>query len=95
MSFEDRVLNKLDGIQKDISDIKVEQAMQGKDIKQNTEDLTDHKEGVIQNRKRIVLLEEKAKPITVKQLMTRIVLVTGGIGTIVGCVLGLMKLLGA
>lgn len=44
--FEERVLDKLDAIQGDVTDLKVEQALQGKDIAKNTEDLKTHIEGV-------------------------------------------------
>jgi hypothetical protein len=49
------VLDKLDKIQDDVSDLKVEQAKQGKDIGQNTKDLSEHIEGVKQNRARLEL----------------------------------------
>ena len=93
MDFEDVVLKKLDKIQEDVTDVKVTQAEHGKDIARNTDDLEKHIEGVVQNRTRIVALEDKTGPITVKQLLKRIVIVAGGIGTIVGTIYGIVKLL--
>ena len=54
----DKVLSKLDKIQEDVTSLKIVQALQGKDIDRNTKDLSDHIEGVQQNRKRIEILEQ-------------------------------------
>jgi hypothetical protein len=58
MKFEERILDKLDIIQDDINKIKIENVKQSLNIEINTKDLTEHKEGVIQNRERICKLEE-------------------------------------
>lgn len=88
----DRILDKIDKVQEDVSEIKVEQATQGKDIAKNTVDLTDHKEGVRQNRARVRALEKNAAPMTVAQLLKRVVLIAGGVATVAGSVYTLIKL---
>ena len=106
MDFENLVINKLDKIeakqnkhdekqdtiQSDVHVVKLEQAKQSAYIAQNTIDLTEHKEGVIQNRGRIEFLEKKTAPITVQHLAKRIVLWAGGIATIAGAAIALAKL---
>lgn len=82
----DRILNKLDKVQEDVTDIKIAQATQSKDIAQNTVDLTEHKEGVMGNRTRIEYLEKVNAPLTVAQLGKRVVLWAGGLGTILGVI---------
>ena len=61
------------------------------DLKQevsiNTIDLTEHKEGVIQNRARIVKLEEPAKAFN---LLKKYIL---GVGAIAGSILAVLKFL--
>lgn len=108
MDFENLVIKKLekieekqskhdekqDSIQSDVHDVKVEQAKQSTYIEQNTRDLTEHKEGVIQNRGRIEHLEKESAPLTVKQLMQRVVIVCGGIGAIAGAAVAVAKLMG-
>ena len=57
------------------------------DVSINTTDLTEHKEGVIQNRARITKLEEPAKAFAVfKKYII-------GLGAIAGSVYGILKLL--
>jgi len=51
----DRVLDKLDKIQEDVNDLKVESVRQSKDISQNTKDLSEHIEGVKQNRSTLAI----------------------------------------
>ena len=63
----DKVLSKLDKIQEDVTSLKIVQALQGKDIDRNTKDLSDHIEGVQQNRKRIEILEQ---PLSFKKAFT-------------------------
>ena len=58
-----------------------------KDVAINTKDLTDHKEGVIQNRARIEKLEE---PTLAFGIIKKYVI---GLGTIAGAVYGILKLL--
>ena len=58
-----------------------------KDVSKNTEDLTEHKEGVIQNRVRIEKLEE---PRIVFKVLKKYTL---GVGGIAGAVLVTLKLL--
>ena len=56
-----------------------------RDVSINTKDLTEHKEGVIQNRKRIVVLEEPRKAFSVakKYLI--------GLGAISAAVVAILK----
>jgi len=93
MDFEVIVIKKLDELKDDVGELKVQNAIQTACIEQNTKDLADHKEGVIQNRKRIIFLEEQHKPMTVKQFCKRALYVIGGIGTIATAIYGVMKLL--
>jgi hypothetical protein len=100
MDFEQIVLKKLDTLDKkldkvqdDVTVLKVENVKQTACININTTDLALHKEGVIQNRARIKLLEDKAKPLTVKQLFTRTVWFVGGVGTIAGAIFTVLTLL--
>lgn len=53
-----------------------------KDISKNTEDLTEHKEGVIQNRKRIEKLEIPF--VFTKRVASVTAWITGAAGTIYG-----------
>ena len=108
MDFESLVIKKLDqiegrqtkhdekqdAIQADVHAVKIEQAKQMVYIEQNTRDLTEHKEGVVGNRKRIQFLEQANAPLTVKQLLQRIALIAGGIGTVAGAAIAVIKLLG-
>ena len=95
--FQDRVLDKLDKIQDDVSDLKVVNAKQTANIERNTRDLTEHIEGVRQTRELIKSHQEDDKvhtlPLTVKQLFTKLVLIFGGVGTIVGATYGILRLL--
>ena len=56
----DRIESKVDKIIDSQTDLKVDIAKIKKDVSVNTSDLTEHKEGVIQNRKRIANLERPA-----------------------------------
>ncbi len=70
MELNKLIIDKLDKIQDDVTDLKVTNAKQSKDISQNTKDLSEHIEGVKQTRtliasqdKRIAKLEEPRKVI--------------------------------
>jgi len=52
------VKSELNEIKVNVTDVKEEQIQQRIMIEQNTKDLSDHKEGFIQNRKRIEYLEK-------------------------------------
>lgn len=100
MDFESLVINKLDKldeklnkVQEDVTDLKIENIKQTINIETNTKDLTLHKEGVIQNRARIKWLEDRAKPPTVKQFMKKAILYIGGIGTVGGAIITILKLI--
>ena len=79
---------KIDKVQDDITQLKVENAKQTACIKQNTIDLTEHKEGVIQNRGRIRQCEKCIsvinQPISAKKLFIRVVAVFSGINVMLG-----------
>ena len=53
MVTNDQIFRMLNDMKKDLTDITVKLAMQNKDISQNTKDLTEHIDGVVQNRARI------------------------------------------
>ena len=97
MDFQDRVLEKLDKIQDDVSDIKVENAKQTADINRNTDDLKKH----IRRSDLLEVLVEKHKedtvvhkvPLTVKNLFMKIVYLSTGIGAIAGATYGILRLL--
>jgi len=97
MEFQDRVLEKLDQIQTDVTAIKVDNAKQTAQIEQNTKDLAHH-------IKRSDLLEESLeqhksndvrhkKPMTVKDLFIKLTFIFGGVGTIAGATYGILRLL--
>ncbi len=97
MDFQERVLDKLDKIQEDVSEIKVENAKQTANIEKNTKDLEHH-------IKRSDLIEESLnthkiddirhkKQMTVKDLFIKITFVFGGVGTIAGATYGILRLL--
>lgn len=99
MDFENKVIDKLDAIQEDITELKVETAKQGKDIARNTEDLADHIEGVRQTRELIKSnsleignLKEQQRPMTVKVFFNKILIVLGGASVVMGAVWTFMKL---
>lgn len=94
MDFENIVLKKLDKIQDDVNVLSIENVKQTACIEQNTRDLADHKEGVIQNRRRIEIVEEKLKPLTVKQLAKRVAAIVGGLGVVVSTIYGITRLFG-
>jgi len=97
MDFQERVLAKLDKIQDDVTEIKVENAKQTAKINKNTDDLAHH-------IKRSDLIEESLElhkqddmrhknQMTVKDLFVKVTFVCGGIGTIAGATYGLLRLL--
>ena len=57
------------------------------DVSKNTADLTEHKEGVVQNRKRIEKLEEPGNAI---KLLKKYLL---GVGAVAGAVIAILKFL--
>ena len=57
MDTNERIFKKLDELNEKLGTIDVRLALQGKDIEQNTKDLSQHIEGVVQNRTRIERLE--------------------------------------
>ena len=96
MDFQERVLEKLDKIQEDVSEIKIESALQSVQIDKNTKDLEHH-------IKRSDLLEDslnihKADDIrhkssmTVKELFIKLTFIFGTIGTIAGATYGVLRL---
>ena len=91
------LIEKLDKIQDDVSDLKVENAKQTANIERNTKDLAEHIEGVKQVRK--MLSDHEAddirhkKPLTVKDLFIKLTFWFGGIGTIAGATYGFLRLL--
>lgn len=52
------IINKLDKIHEITIETRIEQAGMKKDVSRNTEDLSEHIEGVLQNRVRIEVLEK-------------------------------------
>ena len=85
MDLLERIDSKLDKIQEDITSIKLDNAKQSKDIERNTKDLSDHIEGVKQNRARIREIEKT------KSNVAFVFKVLIGITTIVGAILGVVK----
>jgi hypothetical protein len=57
MEKEEMIFDLLTEVRQDVKDIRITQNNQSKYIEKNTNDLADHIEGVIQNRKRIEYLE--------------------------------------
>ena len=91
------LIEKLDKIQDDVSDLKVENAKQTASIERNTKDLEEH-------MKRSDLLEKKMeqheaddvrhkKQLTVKDLFVKLTFIFGGVGTIAGATYGILRLL--
>ena len=84
----EKVISKLDNIQSDITELKVENAKQSANIIINTKDLTDHKEGVVQNRTRIIEIEQIQSN---TKMIWKVML---GIGALAGVVLTITRLIG-
>lgn len=82
----DALDEKISGIILDINDIK-------HDVSVNTDDLTEHKEGVIQNRERIVALERIMQPITVRELSAIVVKYLTVASIVLGSAYTLMKIM--
>lgn len=53
------IISKLDSIQKDITDIKIEQAVQGKDITHIEKDLEEHMRRTELAEERLVIIEDR------------------------------------
>jgi hypothetical protein len=103
------IINKLDKLQDDITDIKVEQAKQGCNIAQNTEDLSEHimrtnlledklDDHVEEDEKTISAIRDRVSavesPLTVRQLVKNIMAVIGALALITGFVFELLRILG-
>lgn len=97
LDFQERVLKKLDKIQDDVSELKIENTKQTANIERNTKDLAEHIEGVKQTRALIKQHENDKQihkePLTVKTLFMNLVFVFGGVGTIAGATYGVLRLL--
>ena len=86
MNKESYIINKLDEIKKDTSDIKVEQAKQGKDIERNTDNLVEHmrrtelaEDAIKANTDKIIELENRSWWTTIKEnAKTIVALITIG-----------------
>ena len=87
MEFESKIMNKLDSIQSDLTTLKIDNAKQTLNVARNTKDLSEHIEGVVQNRKRIELLEvSDAKSGMVYKILI-------GIGSSAGAAFAVIRLL--
>ena len=81
---------KLDQIQLDIDDVRSNQIEMSHDVRRNADDLELHMKRTELNEKRITAMEER---LTIEHLLKLIVVVAGGIGSIVGSVYGVIKLI--
>jgi hypothetical protein len=94
--FQDRVLNKLDKIQEDVGDLKVENVKQTVGIERNAEDLKKHMKRSDELEEIVNLHKGNEKvhkaPLTVKNLFIKIVFVFGGVGTIAAATYGVLRL---
>jgi len=94
MENETRIYDKLDDIHSDVNDIKLKQVGMAKDVEQNTKDLAEHIEGVIQNRERIAILEEERRfPKKVGDILIKAGKIIGGGAIIVGLIKALLVLM--
>ena len=84
--FNQQMLQKLDAVLTNMTDIKVENATQTADISHIKVDLEEHKKGVQTNSKRLTVVEKQVAfvPQLIKLIATS--------GTIVALVLGLNKI---
>ena len=85
------IMKKLDGIKDDTNKIKVEQAVQGKDIAQNAKDLEEHmrrtiaaEEAIAANKNEIVELQQRTAWTWLKENAKTLAIVLGIAGTIIG-----------
>jgi hypothetical protein len=106
MDFENLVINKLDKIeekqdklQTDVNDLKIQRAKDSINIDQNTKDLTEHirRTNILEDThrasiKRFDSLEKSLAPLTVRQLLKRVVVIAGGLATVAGAAIALSKL---
>lgn len=82
----ERIDRKLDKVQEDLNEIKLDHVIQNNNIERNTKDLADHIEGVKQNRGRVECLEKDNVRI---KMIWKVIL---GIGTLVGIAVGISRL---
>lgn len=93
------IIQKLDAIHIDITDVKIKQAVMENNIEHNTEDLSEHIEGVIQNRKRIAYIESKVEdmdddinfPKKLANFIIKIAAVVTGIAAVLGVIYSLVQ----
>ncbi len=84
----DKIFKKLETIGEDVTAIKINQAMQGKDIERNADDLEEH-------MRRTQLLEDALEPLANNHMMW--VGVGKGmaiLGVVISVVLGMIKIVG-
>ena len=93
MDFEGFVVKMLNDLKEDMDTVKTQIIMQGVDIKQNTHDLTEHKQGVMQNRARLEVLEKIHQPLTVMQLIRRVLLISTAISTLCGAIYAISRVI--
>lgn len=89
-TLDKNVDKKLDQIQLDIDDVRSNQIEMSHDVRRNADDLELHMKRTELNEKRITAMEER---LTIEHLLKLIVVVAGGIGSIVGSVYGVIKLI--
>lgn len=89
-TLDKNVDKKLDQIQLDIDDVRSNQIEMSHDVRRNADDLELHMKRTELNEKRITAMEER---LTIEHLLKLIVVVAGGIGSIVGAVYGVIKLI--
>tara|TARA_R100000541_G_C1845200_1_gene76625 strand:+ start:106 stop:426 length:321 start_codon:yes stop_codon:yes gene_type:complete len=89
-TLDKNVDKKLDQIQLDIDDVRSNQIEMSHDVRRNADDLEMHMKRTELNEKRITAMEER---LTIEHLLKLIVVVAGGIGSIVGSVYGVIKLI--
>ncbi len=87
MDLLEKIDNKLDKLSEDVVAIRIEHAEQTGFISQNTKDLTEHIEGVQQNRTRIINLEKKEAQIG---MIWKVIL---GLSTLVGITIGISRII--
>ena len=92
---------KLDQLQIDVDDTRSNQIEMAFDVRRNADDLSLHMKRTDLNEKRIETMEDRHEArmssieakLTIEHLLKLIVVVSGGIGTVVGAVYGVIKII--